>query len=214
MFIRVVTDVTLVTPLAGGEKPDSNPSRRSSRRKGCWKGWERLGKAKMFSRRGEREHLSRSQLSHSPPLSGLHALGRLGRLGTALGTARKLTKLNVYRVWDGGTASTRGVYIPRLRRVGVRRRRILTKPEQTRPIPTNPQEKSDPSLPSPSSSIIRYPASVMTNVMPIRSFPTLSAPFRTFPNLKIFCVVPWPPTFEKNPNLRESSRTYGNLSEP
>jgi len=183
-------------------------------RKGCRKGWERLGKLKCFP---AAENGSTSHALNSPtrPRSqvctrwdGWDGLGR--RLG------RHESSRNSMFIGFGtvGRLPRGGVYIPRLRPVGVRRRRILTKPEQTRPIPTKPQEKSDPSLPSPSSSIIRYPPSVMMTVMANRTFPTLSAPFRTFPNLKIFCVAHWPPTFDKNPNLRESSRIYGNLSEP
>ncbi len=51
MFMRVVTELTSISTRAGGEKTDTNPSRLASRRNGCWKGWERLGKAEMFSRR-------------------------------------------------------------------------------------------------------------------------------------------------------------------
>jgi len=132
----------------------------------------------------------------NPTLSGLLALGRLGRLGTTFGTARKLSKLNVYRDWDGGTASTEGVYIPRLRRVIVRRRRAvpgtlspdfvshfvglpqfqqrctLTKPDQSRPNLTKPEKKGDSIAPTR-----RAVAERRRN---------LSEAFRPFPNLKIF----------------------------
>src|SRR5258707_15046566 len=41
MFMGVVTEPTSISTRARGET-DTNPSRRASRRKGCWKGWERL----------------------------------------------------------------------------------------------------------------------------------------------------------------------------
>src|SRR5260221_13269856 len=79
----------------------------------------------------------------------------------------------------------------------------LSNPDQTRPIQS--KKVSQPLLLAPPSSSIH-----LQSVITIRSFPLSAASFHAFPHLKIFCVVPWPPSLKKS----QSTRIYQNLREP